>query len=257
MSKVESTVKIQAMEKEGKERLAVRNKRVDGNIKHMKRLFQDESGDCSFSNKSRHKHFLITILSIDPPFLNKVKNRLKGKFAHFIKKGWDKTQEVKAFKLNKYRKFGRDAVSSVLNTLITIPSLEINYIIVNKENITNQSFRNAPYGTAYNYFTGVLLSEIVFQDGFNNVYLVYDKRNKESHQNKHFQEYLKTKIFGIALENNTNVSLSIAGDDSHQQYGLLAVDYFSWAIFRKFEYQDDFFFKLFEGKLRRRREWYI
>lgn len=223
----------------------------------MKRLFQDESGDCSFSQSSCYKHFLITILSINPQELNKVKNRLKRKFASFVNRGWDKTQEFKAYKLNRYKRLGEEAVSSVLNTLATIPSLEINYIVINKENITNLSFRQAPYGTAYNYFTGVLLSEIVFQDGLNDIYLVYDKRNKESHQNKHFQEYLETKIFGIALENDTNVNFSIAGDDSHKQYGLLAVDYFSWALFRKFEYQDDRFFKLFEDKLRRRREWYI
>ena len=223
----------------------------------MIRLFQDESGDCSFSPNSHCKHFVITVLSIKPSNLNKLKNRLKRKFASFIKMGWDKTMECKAFNLNKDVRFGAKAVSSVIDTLVTIPSLEINYIVINKTKITNQSFRGAPYGTAYNYFTGVLLSETVFIDGLNNVYLIYDKRNKETHKNKHFREYLETKILGTALENNTNVNLLIEGYESHQCYGLLAADYFSWAVFRRFEYKDNRFYQMFEKRLRRRREWYI
>lgn len=223
----------------------------------MVKLFQDESGDCSFSSDSCYKYLLITIISIDSSNVSKIKNCLKREFAFFINNGWNKRKELKANSLNRDRRFGRTAVSSVLNTLITIPSLEINYIVINKEMITNQSFRQAPYGTAYNYFTGILLSDIVFRDGFNDAYLIYDKRNKESHKNQHFQEYIETKIFGTALENNINVSFSLEGGESHKHYGLLAADYFSWAIFRKFEHNDDFFFELFKDKLGCRREWYI
>ena len=223
----------------------------------MKRLFLDESGDCSFSQESTCKHFVIAIVSIDPQHSNKIKNRLKRKFASFIKKGWNKDKELKAYSLCRYRRFGRNAVASILQTLITIPSLEINYIAVNKNKITNQSFRQAPYGTAYNYFSGTLLSEMMFQDGLHDISLIYDMRNKETHENKHFREYLETKIVGKAFENDTNVNILIKGGLSHQHYGLLAVDYFSWAIFRKFEHKDNSFFHLFERKVRRKREWYI
>ncbi len=223
----------------------------------MKRLFLDESGDCSFSQNSCYKYFVITILSIDPPEVHKIKNRLRRKFASFIKMGWDKNEEFKAFNLYRNRKFGRKAMFDILATLATIPSLQISYIAINKKEIKNQSFRQASYGTAYNYFTGILLSEMIFQDGLNDIHLIYDRRNKESHKNKHFQEYLETKIFGTALEKGTSVNFLIEGDDSHNRYGLLAVDFFSWAIFRKFEYKDNHFFKLFESKLKRKREWYI
>lgn len=220
-------------------------------------LFQDESGDCSFSQNSCYRHFVITFLSIDPTQLNKLKRRLKRKFKSFIKKGWNKSEEFKASSLNRDVRFGKSAVSSVLNNLVIIPSLEISYIAINKEKITNQSFRQAPYGPAYNYFTGLLLSEMMFCDGMSDIHLVYDKRNKETHTNKHYREYLETIIFGKALENNANVNLHIEGGESHKFYGLLAVDYFSWALFRKFEYKDDSFFNLFKKKLKRRREWYI
>lgn len=62
---------------------------------YMKRLFLDESGDCSFSPTTRCDHFVLAMISIDESHLKKIKNRLKRKFARFIRDGWDKTIEPK------------------------------------------------------------------------------------------------------------------------------------------------------------------
>lgn len=223
----------------------------------MKILFLDESGECSFVSSTRYKHFLITMLSIDNSEKNKIKNHLKRKIAKFIKRGWDKSKEIKACDMYKYKKFGEQAVLEVISSLIKISSLEVSYIIINKEKIENQSFRNASYGISYNFFTGVLLSELIFNDGFYDTYLIFDKRNKESHKNKPFKEYLETKIFGKALEEEINIQFRLEGLDSKDTYGLKAVDFFSWSIFRKFEYSDSQFFDIFSNKIKRKREWYI
>lgn len=221
------------------------------------RLFMDESGECSFSENSICRHFLITIISVDPAEIEQIKKSLKRIYGKIIKKGWDKRKEPKAYELFKDKRFGKDTMEKILEALLRIPSLKINYIIVNKRNIINQSFRNAPYGTAYNYFTGVLLTEMIFDDGLGDVYLIYDQKNKETHANKHFREYLETKIYGTALEKEKTVSLRVKALESHNCYGLLAVDYFSWVIFRNFEAKDRRFFDLIKGSLGRRREWYI
>jgi hypothetical protein len=221
----------------------------------MKHLFLDESGECSFSKKSYYKHFLITILSVDTSEVNKIKNHLRRKTASFIKKGWDKSKEIKAYEI--YNRFGEKGITDVILSLIKINSLEISYIVINKEKIENLSFRNASYGISYNYFTGVLLSELIFDDGFYDVCLIFDKRNKESHRNKYFKEYLETKIFGKALEKEINVEFRLEGLDSKDVYGLKAVDFFSWSVFRKFEYSDNRFFNLIYKRLKRSREWYI
>lgn len=223
----------------------------------MKHLFLDESGECSFSKKSYHKHFLITILSVDTSEVYKIKNHLRRKTASFIKRGWDKSKEIKAFDIYKYKKFGEKAILDVISSLIKINSLEISYIVINKEKIENLSFRKASYGIGYNYFTGVLLSELIFDEGYYDVCLIFDKRNKESHQNKYFKEYLETKIFGKALEKEINVEFRLEGLDSKDVYGLKAVDFFSWSVFRKFEYSDNRFFNLIFKKLKKRREWYV
>ena len=73
----------------------------------------------------------------------------------------------------------------------------------------------------------------------------------------HFNEYLKTKIYGTALEKGASVELEIEGLVSDECYGLLAVDFLSWAIYRKFEYSDNQFYNMLEGKFNQKREWYI
>ena len=223
----------------------------------MKNLYLDESGECSFAQSSCYKHFLITIISVDPSHNNKIKNCLRRKFAKYIRNGWDKTKEIKANSLCRDDRFGAESIEEVIQSLIRIKSLEISYLVVNKDKITNKSFRNAEYGIAYYYFTGVILSELIFEDGFHNVNFIYDIRNKETHYKRHFKEHLETKIFGKALEREVSIEIQIDGLASDKCYGLSAVDFFSWAIFRKFEHSDDRFYSLLKSKIKRKREWYI
>ena len=223
----------------------------------MIKLFQDESGECSFSTKSIYQHFLITILSVSTPYHKTIKNALKRRITFLIKQGWPPKKEPKAYEINKDKHFGQPVITDILTKLKVIPTLKVNYIVINKARITNKSFLNAPYGTGYNYFSGILLSEMIFDDGLYDVHLTYDARNKESSVKRHFQDYLQTKIYGKALEKSTDVNITFTPEQSHNSYGLLAVDFFSWAIFRKFEQGDNAFYNIFLNQLGRRREWYI
>ena len=144
----------------------------------MFQLFLDESGECSFSQNSKYEHFLITIISIDISEYATLKDKLKRQFAYFIRNGWNKTKEIKASELYKNRRFGASAVLRVLNALMQLNSIKISYLVVNKNNIKHQAFRDAPYGIGYNYFTGVILSELVFQDNINNFQLTYDEKSE-------------------------------------------------------------------------------
>lgn len=222
---------------------------------NKKRLFLDESGECSFSAQSIYKHFVLTILSVDECEAKNIKKNLQRRFRHFINNGWPKDKEIKA--VNLYSRLGNKAVNDIINSLLKLKSLEVSYIVVNKHGIKSEAFKQATYGIAYNYFTGILLSELIFQDGYHNTRLIYDLRNKETHEKRHFKEHLKTKILGMGLEKGVDIHLEIDGMQSDKCYGLMAVDFFSWAIFRKFEHGDDRFFKLFRDRLKRKREWYI
>jgi hypothetical protein len=223
----------------------------------MLHLFLDESGECSFSPNSRYIHFLITIISVDDTEIIELKGKLKRQFAYFIRNGWDKTKEIKAYELYKNRRFGASAIFRVLSALMQLNSIKISYLVVNKNNIKHQAFRDAPYGIGYNYFTGVLLSELVFQDNICDFQLIYDEKSKETHPNRRFVEYLQTKIYGSAFEFDTNVTFTLMRGKSDEVYGLRAVDFICWSIFRKFEYGDARFLNVFSQKILRRREWYI
>ena len=223
----------------------------------MLHLFLDESGECSFSPNSKYEHFLITIITIDVVESDALKARLRRQFAYFIRNGWNSTREIKASELYKNRKFGASAVLRVLNALMQLNSIKINYLVVNKNNITHQAFRDAPYGIGYNYFTGILLSELVFQDNIGDFQLTYDEKTKETHPNRRFVEYLQTKITGSAFELDRNVTFILRSGKSHESYGLRAVDFICWSIFRKFEYSDARFFNVLSQAISRRREWYI
>lgn len=221
------------------------------------RLFLDESGDCKCGAKGGSKHFCLTIISIPTEDAKAIKARFKASTKKLIKAGWDKSKEVKAYSLYKASKFGAKAVLEVIDYLAAIDPLEVSYLVVNKDQITSKSLRNAEYGIRYNYFTGVLLSEMVFDDSLHSIHLIYDLRNKETHEKRRFKEYLSTKLLEGSVSRGIEVDFDAEGLESHQHYGLMAVDFFSWALFRKFEYGDTRFTSLFNRKILRAREWYI
>ena len=223
----------------------------------IKKLFLDESGECSFSDHSNYKHFLLAIISLDIDKAKIIKVKLMREFRNLIRKGWNKNVEIKASSLYKNRKFGKKSVFQILETLLKVESIQFHYLVVNKNRIENQSFRSAHYGIAYNYFSGVLLSELVFQDGFHEIDLTYDLRNKETHQKRHFKEQLETKIYGMSFEQGIPVEMKIEGLMSDKSYGLRAVDFISWSIFRRFESNDNRFFDKISGKIGRARQWYV
>jgi hypothetical protein len=219
------------------------------------KLYLDESGDCSFSEKSACKHFLITLISVEARFSEIIKKRLRRQFAKIIKNGWDKYTEIKAYTLYYHKQ--NKPVEDILKALMTIESLRVHYIVVNKDKIKNESFRNSSYGIGYNYFTKIILSELIFQDDLSEIDFIYDLRNKETHAKKHFKQYLETEIFGMSLEQNKTVKLSINGLQSDKCYGLMAVDFCSWGLYRHFEHGDDRFLSIIKDNLGRRREWYL
>lgn len=220
-------------------------------------LFLDESGDCSCGASSKSRHFCLTILSIAEQDTKAIKARFRTRVKKLVRAGWDKSKEVKAHSLHRDPQFGAKAALGMLEYLAGIDSLRISYLVVNKNKITSQSLRDAEYGIRYNYFSGALLSELVFEDGLSSIYLTYDLRNKETHQGRKFKEYLKTKLLEESVKRDAAVEFDAVGCESNQCYGLLAVDFFSWALFRRFEYDDSRFARKFEGKVLRRREWYI
>lgn len=171
-----------------------------------------------------------------------------------LKNGWPKQVEIKAahifrtrFMKNipstyKYKNNPTPLLREVLTKLSNC-DIEVDYISVKKEKLSD-SLKAAPFGIVYNYLAGQLLSARFKSSA--KVHLIVDAQNKEVHSGKHFDGYIETKAF----ESSPNIRLlQIEHLDSHRDRRLRAVDYFAWAVFRKYEHNDERFYNVIRGKL--------
>jgi len=85
----------------------------------------------------------------------------------------------------------------------------------------------------------------------NNVRLIVD-RSKNRSEIKDFNQYVQNHIEGLMP---LNTAFHIEHLNSQEDYGLQAVDLFCWGIYRKFEFNDDDWFKVYEKKLRYLKEY--
>lgn len=229
-------------------------------------IYCDESGESSFSKDSVYDYFSICTLTIGEDRKNKIKNTMKRKMAKLYTLGWPKEMEIKASTLhglNFKKNISQDIkdninedefIKEILFSLKNSCAPRIDYIILRKDGLQDPSFRNAPYGIAYNFFAGKILIPIILE--YRDCFLTIDKRNKEMHAQRHFDGYIETKARGDAFENKIDINLEIKHDESQVNYGLQAVDFFSWSIYRKIENNDLRFFKIFEDLIHLKEEWY-
>lgn len=229
-------------------------------------IYCDESGDSSFSEKSRHNIFSICALTVEENKKNKIKNTMSRKKAKLYKAGWPKNIEIKASVLHnlKLQKnlpenikktiSGDDFIIEILTSLKNACLPRIDYIAVKKDKMTDNSFRNAPYGIVYNFYAGKILVPLVC--ACESCFLTVDKRNKEVHTLRHFDGYIETRIREEAFNKGIKVDFQIEHGESHVISGLQAVDFFSWAVYRKIAYNDTRFFTIFKDKVKIKEEWY-
>jgi len=229
-------------------------------------IYCDESGETSFSKDSKHQHFSICALTVEESQRNKIKNTIRRKHAKLYRKGWPKDIEIKASLLHglnfnkkiplKLKKSitGDQFIKETLKSLKNSCSPRIDFFAVNKDEIVDEEFKHASYGIAYNYFAGKLLIPLIVN--CRDSYITLDERSKETHSQMHFNGYLETQVRGYAIENNLNIRLEIEHANSRNNYGLQAVDYFSWSIYRKIEHNDESFFNIFKNLIKTKERWY-
>ena len=224
----------------------------------MHHLFLDESGELGWHQNSS-KHFIIAVISTDEPkALGRTLAREKAKL---INAGWPKNIEIKGSTLygcNNDPRIPRDIASNRLVHLETIIdkiigcSCVAHYSVVNKARIT-QNLRNAPYGIAYNYFSGKLLCRIYENRFSRDLTLTVDRRSKETHGHLPFDGYIQTQIIG---ECGHIHAFTIKHEESHDVLGLQAVDFLSWGLFRHYEHGDSQFRTLIKPKVGICDNWY-
>jgi len=220
-------------------------------------IFQDESGCLGFEVSSS-KYFIITLLC--PQNSKNVSNIIRKFKGSLIKDGWPNTIEIKAAHLHraplnplipdtyKYKTSPDLPIISILNKLAATP-IEVDAIIINKARIS-ADLRTLPYGVLYNYYSKLIVVDRIKQ--YNIATLYIDQTSKQTHKLRHFDQYIYTETL---LAKGHNMNFDIIHGDSNVIRGISAVDFFSWAISRKYEFSDNRFWSLFNSKVSRHIEY--
>jgi hypothetical protein len=203
----------------------------------MAYIFLDESGDLGFdfSKKGTTKYFVITFL-----------------FAH-NKRSIEKI--VKSIHLGlrkKYKKIGilhaykeEPVTKRKLLRLLSQKDCAIMTIYLNKEKVYTRLKEEK--AVLYNYVSNILLDRIYSKQIISigkKVELIASRKETNKFLNENFKNYLKRQ-----LQNNYKLALDIVIKTPSEEKGLQAVDFVSWAIFRKYEYGDDSYYNIIRGKI--------
>jgi hypothetical protein len=206
-------------------------------------LYLDESGDLGFDlvNKKSSKFFTVCILLIKgeenkKKIIKSVKRTLRKKLNPKNKrnrivqelKGTSTTLEVKKYFFKKVKDLDFYIYSVTLNKIRVY-----DYLVKNKSRV-------------YNWIVRLLLDEIDFSEIKDRIFLIIDK-SKSKPQIVEFNKYIYRQLMAKI---DPIIPLEIKHKDSCSDYGLNAVDLFSWGIFRKHERNDWEWYNIFKGKIK-------
>ncbi len=202
---------------------------------YMKYIFLDESGDLGFS-KASSSWFLFTIAIVsDPRSLERV-----------VKKVW-KSLRTKHKHLGELHAYHADEGTRlrILRGLAGITDLKIMTIILNKKKVYADLQNQKNY--LYNFTANMLLDRLYAQHAqlvSQSVHLYVDKKDTKKSLQENFVQYLQASV-----GNRAKSPLHIELHRSHENKSLQAIDFVSWAIFRKYERGDDTYYNLIKDKI--------
>lgn len=204
----------------------------------MAYIFLDESGDLGFNpKKNNSKYFVITILSAND---KKPIERIVKKIHSGLRK---KIKKLSGGVLHSTKE--KPVTRKRLLKLLSQCTCSIMTIYLNKSKVyTNLQEEKH---VLYNYVVNILLDRIMKKklvDIQNTIYLIASKRETNKFLNENFKTYLKSQI-----SNKHKMKIDVSIKSPSQEKALQAVDFASWAIFRKCEMGDKIYYHLIKGKI--------
>lgn len=201
----------------------------------MAYIFLDESGDLGFKESSS-RWFLFTIALVsDSRSLERV-----------VKKVWRPLRR-KHKRLGELHAYHADDVTRkrMLQKLVAVPDLRVLTTILNKEKVYVDLQNQKNY--LYNFTANILLdrlhsSRLVPPN--EPIYLVIDRKDTKKRIRENFLQYLST-----SMTKRRGGQFSVTLCASHEDKSLQAVDFISWAIFRKYELGETQFYNIIKEKI--------
>lgn len=201
----------------------------------MSYIFLDESGDLGFRKKSS-KWFLFTLVLVDNPrvlewVIKKARKSLKKKHKHNF-------SELHAYHCDDFTR---------IRVLKSLAERDIRIIttILNKEKVHIDLQNQKNY--LYNYTANIILDRLINSkliDGSHSISLVVDRKDTKKNLRNNFISYITE---AMKKKRYKKFEMSLAA--SHDEKGLQAVDFISWAIFRKYEKGDFEFYEIIKNKI--------
>jgi len=204
----------------------------------MAYIFLDESGDLGFNFKKKKtsKFFVITCLftnnrrSIEK-IVKKTHSELKKKY----KRKFGILHCVKEKPITRQRLLKRLNEKDCLFMAIYLNKKRVYTKLQDEKQVL------------YNYVANILLDRIYTRKLISakaKIYFIASKRETNKFLNENFKNYLNNQI-----KNKHQAIIEILIKSPHQEKSLQAVDFVSWAIFRKYEYGDDSYYNLIKNKI--------
>lgn len=198
----------------------------------MSYIFMDESGDLGFDFKKKGttSYFLITFL------FTKDKRSVEKcvKKVHLgLRKKYKKVGVLHAYKEEPVT---RKRLLSLLNQ----KDCKIMTILLNKKKVYTKLQDEKP--VLYNYVSNILLDRIFSKKLLQSddpIEIVASRKETNKFLNQNFKSYLRAQL----MENH-NIDIAISVKTPHEEKALQAVDFVSWAIFRKYESKDNTYYNI-------------
>lgn len=202
----------------------------------MAYIFLDESGDLGFKQRSS-KWFLFTIVLTN-------NHRRIEKVVRKVKEGIQKSKRRGVHELHAYNAIPRIKLR-MLKLLAQEKDIKILCVILNKSKV-HIDFENQK-NYLYNYTANVLLEKLYSKKLINideQIDLYIDQKDTNKFIRDNFEKYLKDNF---VKKSSNKVLIKIK--PSHTERCLQAVDFVSWAIFRKYEKNDYEYYEIIKNKI--------
>lgn len=190
----------------------------------------DESGDLGFDFRKKRttSYFLIAFLfSKNKRTIEKCVKQVHSS----LRKKYRKVNVLHAFK-------EEPATKKRMLSLLAQKDCKIMTVLLNKKKVYTKLKSEKP--VLYNYVVNILLDRIFSKrllqsDDF--IEIIASRKETNKFLNQNFKSYLKAQ-----LAENHNMKVSISIRTPAEEKALQAADFVSWAIFRKYEYNDDTYY---------------
>lgn len=201
----------------------------------MAYIFLDESGDLGFK-KTSSKWFIFTIaMTSGSRSLERV-----------VKKIWRpmKKKHKRLGELHASREKGATR-KRMLARLNELEDLKVLCVILNKKKVYVDLQNQKNY--LYNYTANILLDRLHKSGAIGakeSLHLFIDRKDTKKRLRENFINYLTD-----SMKKRRDGIFTVELHSSHENKSLQAVDFISWAIFRKYEHGDYEFYEIIKNKI--------